>query len=552
MGFDNKKILSIDGQELKLEDTIAVTKYGQKTAALTNKKAKEKVQASYDYINQQILSKKVIYGVNTNYGGMADKTKVDNNGVSLQENLIWGLKCGVGDKLLSKHVKGAMLLRVNSLVKGISGINPEIIDRVIKFINADLTPVVRKYGSIGASGDLVPLAHIAGAITGLDPSFKVDYKNQEISSIDALKLLNLKPLPLAAKDGIAFVNGTSMMTAIAQHAIYDAQVLFRLYVYINGICLNAMQSASEPFHHFIHKNKPFNGQMWIADVIRKLISGSKLIVNDANESCQSEQKHLIQDRYSLRCIPQYVGVIFDGMTQIKKWTEIEGNAVSDNPLIDVENDQIYHGGNFLGQYIGVGMDQLRYYLALMAKHLDVQIGLLVEPAFSNNLPPSLIGNETGNVKFGLKGLQICANSIMPVILHLGNSIVPLFPTHAEQCNQNINSQGFASANLAWESVSIMKRYLAVNIIFATQALSLRTRANYGSYDARNYLSPKLVPFYENIHKLLNQNIPIDKPLVKYNHDQSLDEYIVRIVEDLDSVNSLILAATEDVGHDVLL
>jgi phenylalanine ammonia-lyase len=546
------KNVVINGQELKLKDTIAVTRYGSKVSLLIDKKAREKVQASYDYINKQILNDRVIYGVNTNYGGMADKTKIDNNDINLQTNLIWGLKCGTGEKISPEHVKAGMLLRANSLAKGVSGINPELIERLVKFINFGMTPVVRKYGSIGASGDLVPLANVMGAIAGIDPSFRVDYNGNEISSIEALELLGLKPIKLTAKDGIAMVNGTSMMTGIAQHVVYDTCTIFKLYTYINAFCINALQAASEPFHPFIHMHKPFPGQVQVAEIISDLISGSKFVLCDANDSCQSKDKQLIQDRYSLRCIPQYAGVILDGIRQIKTWVEVEGNAVSDNPLIDAENDKIYHGGNFLGQYIGVGMDQLRYHIALMAKHLDTQLGLLVEPAFNNNLPPSLVGNSTSNVKFGLKGLQICANSIMPVLLHLSASIAPLFPTHAEQYNQNINSQGYSSANLAWDSVTIMKQYLAISLIFAVQAIDLRSQINYGNYDGRSYLSPKLTPLYEAVHTLLNQNLSLNKPLIRHNHEQSLDEYIAKITNDIGSINGIIMGSVAKNGSPAIL
>lgn len=538
------KDVVINGQELKLEDTLAVTRYGSKVSILTDKNAREKVQASYDYINQEILKNRVIYGVNTNYGGMADKTKIDNNDINLQTNLIWGLKCGTGEKISSEHVKAGMFLRANSLAKGVSGINPELIERLVKFINFGLTPVVRKYGSIGASGDLVPLANVMGAIAGIDPSFRVDYKGKEIGSLEALELIDLKPIKLTTKDGIAMVNGTSMMTGIAQHAVYDTCMIFKLYIYINALCINALQAASEPFHPFIHKHKPFPGQVAVAEIISDLIGGSKFVLCDANDSCKSKDKQLIQDRYSLRCIPQYAGVILDGIRQIRTWVEVEGNAVSDNPLINAENGEICHGGNFLGQYIGVGMDQLRYYIALMTKHLDAQLALLVEPAFNNNLPPSLIGNGTGSVKFGLKGLQICANSIMPVLLHLSNNIVPLFPTHAEQYNQNINSQGYSSANLAWDSVTIMQQYLAISLIFAVQAIDLRSKISYGHHDGRPYLSSKLVPFYEAVYKLLGQDISTDKPLIRHNYEQSLDEYIAKIAKDFGSVNGLIVSAVD--------
>ena len=296
------------------------------------------------------------------------------------------------------------------------------------------TPHVREFGSIGASGDLVPFANITGSLIGLDPCFTVDFNGDEVDALVALERLGLPRLRLRAKEGLAMVNGTSMMTGIAAICAYDMKVLHPLAMGAHALAIQGLGGTNESFHPFIHAHKPHPGQMWAAAYMLNLLAGSKLSLDELSGHRDSYTHDLIQDRYSLRCLPQYMGPIADGLAQISRQIEIEINAVTDNPLIDIEHRRNYHGGNFLGQYIGVAMDHLRYYIGLLSKHLDVQIALLVTPEFNNGLPPSLIGNTARQVNMGLKGLQLTGNSIMPLLTFFGNSLVDRFPTHAEQFN----------------------------------------------------------------------------------------------------------------------
>jgi phenylalanine ammonia-lyase len=217
---------------------------------------------------------------------------------------------------------------------------------------------------------------------------------------------------------------------------------------------------------------------------------------------------------------------------IGRQVTIEMNSASDNPLIDPDRGMDYHGGNFLGQYIGVAMDQLRYYLGLMAKHLDVQIALLNTPEFSNGLPPCLIGNIDRKVNMGFKALQICGNSIMPLLTFYGQSLVDRFPTHAEQFNQNINSLGLGSANLARQSIETFHHYMAVALMFAVQAVDLRTYLVAGHYDARTVLSRATSALYEAVREVVGRPPSPDRPYVRNDYEQPLDEHIERISADI--------------------
>ena len=285
------------------------------------------------------------------------------------------------------------------------------------------------------------------------------------------------------------VNGTAVMTGIAANCVHDARVLLALALGVHALAIQALRGSRESFHPFIHAHKPHPGQHWTAAHMRDLLSGSQLLRDEETYRSQWHGQELIQDRYSLRCLPQYLGPIVDGLTQIVQQIECEMNSATDNPLIDAEQEVNYHGGNFLGQYVGVAMDHLRYYLGLLAKHLDVQIALLVTPEFSNGLPPSLVGNPARKVNMGLKGLQLAGNSIMPLLTFFGNSLVDRFPTHAEQFNQNINSQGFGSANLTRQAIETFHHYIAIALLFGVQAVDLRTYGLVGHYDAQTCLSP---------------------------------------------------------------
>lgn len=412
------------------------------------------MQKSCDYIANAVESGQPIYGVTSGFGGMANVVISLESAALLQNNLVWYHKTGAGNKLSLEDVRSAMILRVNSHFQGVSSIRSEIIERLITFLNAGVTPHVYEFGSIGASGDLVPLSYITGAVIGLDACYLVDFNGETMDAPTALNRLGLEPLQLLPKEGLAMMNGTSVMTGIAANCVYDATNLLNLSLVAHSFLLQGLNGTNQSFHPFIHEHKPHPGQIWTASQMLDLLAGSRLIRDELDGTHAYRGSQPIQDRYSLRCLAQYMGPIVEGFEEITRQIETEMNSATDNPLIDVENQASYHGGNFLGQYVGIAMDRLRYYIGMLAKHLDVQIALIVAPEFNHGLPASLVGNQERLVNMGLKGLQISGNSIMPLLTFYGNSIADRFPTHAEQFNQDINSQGFASANLARHSLEI--------------------------------------------------------------------------------------------------
>ncbi|MEH1907747.1 MAG: aromatic amino acid ammonia-lyase [Nostoc sp.] len=538
------KILVVGDHFLTIEEVVSVARHSVQVRITNDPDILGGVKASSEYIQHAVELGQPIYGVTSGFGSMANIVISPECAALLQNNLIWFLKSGAGKRLPLADIRAAMLLRINSHLQKASGIRFELIERMAKFLNAGVTPYVYEFGSIGASGDLVPLSYITGALIGLDPTYTVDFNGKQLDSLTALELLGLDRLQLLPKEGLAMVNGTSVMTAIAANCVYDTKVLLALSMGVHALAIQGLNGTNQSFHPFIHKLKPHPGQLWAANQMLDLLAGSRLIREELDGSHHNRGSHPIQDCYSLRCLPQYMGPIVDGIAEIQKQIEVEINSATDNPLIDVENQASYHGGNFLGQYVSIGMDRLRYYIGLLAKHLDVQIASLVAPEFNNGLPPSLVGNPQRSVNMGLKGLQIAGNSIMPLLTFYGNSIADRFPTHAEQYNQNINSQGFAAANLARTSVEIFQQYMAIALMFGVQAVDLRTYEISKHYDARDTLSPATRELYMAVLNLVGHPPSADRPYIWNDNEQSLDLHIAHIAADIASGGKIVAAVNQ--------
>lgn len=546
--IEGEQPVIVSGQGLSIDDVVRVSRKHARTQITDDKSTAERVEASCRYIEDAVAAGKPVYGVTSGFGGMAHVTIDAKDAADLQNNLVWFLNAGAGNRLPREDVRAAMLLRVNSHLHGVSGIRFEIVRRIETFLNAGVTPNVREFGSIGASGDLVPLAQITGALTGAGKNFTVDFAGTEMDCLRALELLGLAPLPLRAKEGLAMVNGTSVMTGIAAGCVYDARVLVALALGAHALMIQALSGTNQSFHPFIHALKPHPGQQWAARQMLRLLDGSRFVRDELDGRHDWREGDLIQDRYALRCLPQYFGPIIDGVRQAGQQIEIEINSATDNPLIDASAGASYHGGNFLGQYVGVAMDQLRYQLGLLAKHLDVQIASLVVPEFSNGLPASLVGNSARKINMGTKGLQLCANSMMPLIMFYGNALVPHFPTHAEQFNQNINSMGFGSANLARQTIRIFEQYMAVALMVAVQAVDLRAQRSSNTYDARASLSPATRQLYEAVRTVVGKPPAAERSYLWNDDEQALDLHIAALAADINIGNRLSKAVAGILGE----
>lgn len=545
------KQLVVSGEGLGITDVMRVARDGLPVTISTAAEVRERVEASNAFILKAVAENQPIYGVTSGFGAMAFKAITSEQAIELQNNIPWFHKVGAGNRLPVADVRAAMLLRMNSLLRGASGIRLEMIERLGTFLNAGATPHVYEFASIGASGDLSPLAYITACLIGLDDSWKVDYQGRVLGARELLSELGLPPMQLGPKEGLAMVNGTAVMTAIAAGCVQDAQALLQLAFGAHALLFQGLAATNQSFHPFIHEHKPLPGQLAAARVMLELLEGSGLIHDELEGQHDFRGgDEPIQDRYSLRCLPQYMGPIVDGLRQIAGQVEIEINSTTDNPLVDHARGRTYHGGNFLGQYIGTGMDQLRYHMALLAKHLDIQIGMATTPAFSNGLAAMLVGNTARSINGGLQGLQICGNCIMPQLMFYGNALVPHYPSHAEGFNQNINSQGFGSANLSRRSLEIFRQYMAIALLFGVQAADLRSKLTLGHYDARAALSPATRKLYETVHDLIGRDFREDRALVWNDYEQGLDGWIAALARDM-AGESRLLASLGSTAGEVL-
>ena len=521
--IDSASKLSLSGNNESVQTIVSAAKKELSVSISDSESIRSRIAASSETVSQAVTSCKKIYGVTTGFGGMANEDVSADLAVASQNNLLSFLATGAGPAIDRRHGRAAMILRANVLLRGCSGVRMEIIDRLVRFVEADAIPVVRELGSIGASGDLVPLSAIARAITGTG-QVKVQIGERVVDGATALAEVGFQPLQLQPKEGLAIINGTSFSSAIAANSAYETQNLMALTIGTQSLMLRALLVNESPFDEFVHQQKPHPGQIWSAAITKRWLSEGR-----ENTNGKSVQ---VQDRYSLRCLPQYMGPIVEGIARVNQTVETEMNSVSDNPLIDPTSGRFHQSGNFLGQYIAIAMDDLRRYIGLMAKHLDVQIASLVTPEFSGGLTPSLRGNDELAYNMGLKGLQITGNSIMPMLTYNGNPLVEHFPTHAEQFNQNVNGLSWGAANLAWKSVEMFQQYSAVALIFAVQALDMRAKASYGHFDGRVLIGDLAQPLYTAVYNVLKSSPGQDKPFLFNDSDRWLEQDIEALHQDI--------------------
>ena len=526
------KALELDSSPLTLREFNDIVSCRGRISCQPSPSLQSKLAASVNAVAQAVANKQSVYGINTGFGALAGQSISCEDAVTLQKNLLSFLAASAGPEVDAQHVRGAMLLRANVLLQGKSGARIELIQRLIEFLNRDAIPIVREYGSIGASGDLIPLSTIARAITGHSKT-AVRLEDRTVNAKTALNELGLDPIELQPKEGLALVNGTSFSAAIAANATNQARNLFAVSFAAQSMMMAALQVDVRPFVEFVHQAKPHPGQVWSAKMMRQLLLDGRAELNDDAKE--------VQDCYSLRCFPQYTGGIVEDIARISRVVETEMNGVSDNPLVDPESGHFYQSGNFLGQYIATAMDDLRRDIGLLAKHLDVQIALLVSPEFNRGLSASLRGNDDRPYNMGLKGLQICGNSIMPMLTYYGQPLTHHFPTHAEQFNQNINGLSWGSANLAWNSVKMFSQYLAISLISSVQALDLRTFEMGESFDGSALLGSTCQRLYFAIHNVLDTDPDPLRPFLYNDDDRWLEKDIETVAENLFSQGELISA-----------
>jgi histidine ammonia-lyase len=440
------------------------------------------IERSHQLLQANVDKRIPIYGINTHFGDQVslfdshlhnpDLSAYHDSISARQINLIKSHSCGLGDIVPPQIVRAAMLLRAHCLSQGYSGVAPSTIHAVLEYLNAGITPVVRQYGSIGASGDLIPLAMIAAGMIGEDVD--VFYQGKIMRAPEALQKAGLKKLKPQLRDGLALINGTSFMTAIASTSVYKLKRLFNQMLFAVAMTLESMMVITSAYHPLVHELKRQTGEMSVNRFLLNFWEGSQLLsdldeLRTASHELASGLKP-VQDYYSLRSVSQGFGPFHENLARATEWVEREMNSVNDNPIVDVAENKIYHNANFMGYYITEACDMLKMDIAQASTWIHALLAILVHPRKNNNLPANLV-SEPGRQN-GFRPIQLLAASLAVQNRKLAQAHQAYtLPTEGD--NQDVNSLGTHAAFDLQAAVGNLERLTAILLLASLQALEFR-------------------------------------------------------------------------------
>lgn len=448
-------MIVLDGRTLTLEQIAAVA---DGAAVTLGDEARAAVTASRAVVDRAADGAAAVYGVNTGFGSFA-QTRIDRADLEqLQLNLVRSHAAGAGEPLPVRAVRAAMALRANVLAKGYSGVRPETLDTLIACLNHDVHPFVPSRGSVGASGDLAPLAHIALALIGEGDVWDGTACTPAAAALAAAGIAPIRP---AAKEGLALVNGTQASTAVLALAVADAARLARAADVVAALTLDALRGSIAPFDARIHAARPHVGQRVSADNLQRLVAGSPL--NHSHANCGR-----VQDAYSMRCVPQVHGAARDAVAWVRSVVEIEANSATDNPMVFADDGAIVSGGNFHGAPVALAADTLALAVVQLATISERRSERLVNPALSG-LPAFL--TRHGGLESGLMLAQVTAAALTSELKTLAHpASVDTIPTSANQ--EDHVSMSMHAALKADRAVTLAAHVVAVELVCACQALDL--------------------------------------------------------------------------------
>ena len=486
-------MIIVDGENLKIEDVVSVARDYEKVKL--SEKSIKKIEENRWVIDEIISKDKVVYGVNTGFGELANVRISSKKLDELQRNLIRSHSCGIGENLSTDVVRAMMLLRCNSLAKGFSGVRIEVVNFLIDMLNKGIHPIVPEKGSVGASGDLVPLAHIALAMIG---GGLAEYKNKITNVSKIFKKTGVKPLKLEPKEGIALINGTQFMSAVSCLVIHDFDVLLKNAEIAGVMSLEALKGTDQAFREEIHRARPHNGQIISAKNLWRLTRNSEIIASHKN--CEK-----VQDAYTLRCMPQVFGAARDALEFAKKVVEIEINSATDNPLVFTKTKECISGGNFHGQPIATILDLLGIVLTQIGAFSERRIARLLDEKLSN-LPAFLTKNEGLNSGFMLTQ-YVAANLVNENKILSHPASVDSIPVSANQ--EDFVSMGATSAVKTRKILDNVQYMIAIEFLVASQALEFLkplkpSPASFEAYKTIRKISKTLEkdrPLYEDIKRV---------------------------------------------------
>jgi histidine ammonia-lyase len=474
-------MIALDGSSLTIDQLLAIADRGERVAL--SDAARDRVSASRAVVERRARGVEPAYGINTGFGSFADVKIAPDALEALQLNLLRSHAAGLGEPLPPRTVRATMALRANVLAKGFSGIRVETLDAFIALLNHDVHPRVPSRGSVGASGDLAPLAHLALVLVGEGEVLEDDEDRNVIPGADALARAGLQPVTLGPKEGLALINGTQPSTAVLALALAAAEQLARAADIAAALSIDALLGSIHPFEARIHDARPFAGQRTSAANIESLMTGSG--INKSHEHCGK-----VQDAYSMRCAAQVHGAARDALRFVRDTVTIEANSATDNPMVFADTGDVVSCGNFHGAPIAVAADLLAAAIVPLATISERRTGRLVDPALSG-LPAFL--TTRGGLNSGLMLAQVTAAAVASELKTLAHPAgVDTIPTSANK--EDHVSMSMTAALKAERAVGRARDVIAIEILCACQAIDL--------------LAPRTTsPALARVHALVRSHVP---------------------------------------------
>jgi len=497
----------VDGGSLTIEDICQIA-HQTKTLRLSETTVfKDRINKGAEFLTTLLREEGFIYGVTTGYGDSCTVPIPIEHVADLSRHLYTFHGCGLGTHFDLAQTRAIMAVRINSLAQGFSGVRYQLLQQISLLLEHDILPLIPQEGSVGASGDLTPLSYLAAVLAG---EREVCYQGQTQATISVFNNLNIAPLTLNPKEGLAIMNGTAAMTALACLAHQRAAYLAQLNTRITSLVSVALQGNAGHFDERLFSVKPHAGQIKVAGRIREDLSANAL-------SARNDTR--LQDRYSLRCAPHIIGVLEDALPWFRQFIENELNSANDNPIIDAENERVLHGGHFYGGHIAFAMDSMKTAVANLADLMDRQLAQLVDPKFNHGLPANLSGAkaEQAMLNHGFKAVQIAVSAWTAEALKL-TMPASVFSRSTECHNQDKVSMGTIAARDCLRVLELTEQVAAATLIAAVQAVELRCGNQALSSSITLTLSQvrEHVPFLEH-DRALEQTLRLCIGLIRKRH-----------------------------------
>ena len=493
--------IQLTGQDVTLSQVWAVSE-GDVEVVLSES-SRAAMQKSRDYIEKRIANKDVMYGVNTGFGAFSNVTIPPKDIVQLQKNIIRSHSCGVGEPFTKKESRAIMFLRANALARGHSGIRVKVVEKILEFLNNDLIPVIPQQGSVGASGDLAPLSHLALALIGEGEVWR---DGKSVAVEEELSKKDIAPLELQAKEGLSLINGCQVMTAVGLLNAYEAQRLMCMMDLAGASSLEALRGSRAAFDPLIFATRPHPGEAMTARNMLKLLGPTSSIA-ESHLDCGR-----VQDAYSLRCMPAVHGAAKDQLRRGIETLEIEANSSTDNPLVFADEDKVLSCGNFHGEPVAFALDSLAIAISGATSICECRIEKLINPAMSQ-LPAFLI--EEGGLNSGHMIVQVAAASLVSenkILSHPAS--VDSIPTSADK--EDHVSMGTIAARKFGKIVRNAENVVSMELLCATQALDLLAPLKASSaVDACHQRIRERVP-YAKEDRIFHRDIESIKGLIRDN------------------------------------